>query len=268
LPGRSPFVPGPTTSETLHPVARYVPLLIEGDLQGLLDLFDDAPRINDPWLGWVEGATFPAFVAASAEGLAERKAQVEHLATTITTSGAVEECVLSLVRRGAAVRLPVAIAAALSAGLLDSVRIYHSMWPLIGAHFVRSAILPALPGLRLPDVIGRSHESLARGDLKGILREFEPDGAVYEPSAERDVHRGTAELRQFFGGLLSRGGIDLERCAVTDDGTCCALEYNVTACGDTPLPHQAGIAVYERAHTGLLSSARIYDDIEKRHPRG
>jgi hypothetical protein len=265
---RSAFVPDTTTPETLHPVARYVPLLIEGDLQGLLDLFGDAPRINDPRLGWVEHAMFEAFVAASAEGLSERKAQVEHLVTTITASGAVEECILRLVRRGDAVRLPVAIAAALSADVLDSVRVYHSMWPLIGAHFVRPPILPGRRGLILPDAIERSHESLARGDLPGVLREFEPNGAVYEPSIERDVHRGTAELRQFFGGMLSGGGIDLERCAVTDDGTCCALEYNVMACGDRPLPHQAGIAVYERAHTGLLSSARIYDDIEKRHPRG
>jgi hypothetical protein len=251
-------------SPTPHPVARYVPLLIAGDLHGLLDLFGNVPRINDPRLGWVEGAMFEAFVAASAEGLGERKAQVEHLVTTITASGAVEECILSLVRRGVAVRLPVAIAAALSAGVVDSIRIYHSMWPLIGAHFVRRPILPGRPGLVLPDVIERSHDSLARGDLRGLLRQFEEDGIIYEPGGGREVHRGTVQLRRFFGGLLSRGGVDLERCSVTDDGTRCALEYNVRACGDRPLPRQAGIAIYERADTGHLSAARIYDDIDKR----
>jgi SnoaL-like protein len=252
-------------SLTPHPVARYVPLLIAGDVEGLLDLFGDAPRINDPRLGWIEGAMVEAFVVASAEGLSERQARVEHLLTTVTASGAVEECVLSLVRRGAAVRLPVAIAAALSAGVLDSIRIYHSMWPLVGAHFVRRAILPARPDLVLPEVIERSHRSLARGDVAGLLRQFETDGSVHEQGDEPEIHRGPEELRRFFEGLLARGGVDLERCSVTDDGTCCALEYNLTGCGPTRLPRQAGLAVYERgAHSGLLASARVYDDIEKR----
>jgi hypothetical protein len=48
---------------------------------------------------------------------------------------------------------------------------------------------------------------------------------------------------------------------LTDDGTCCALEYNVTAWGKVQLPHQAGIAVYSRAPTGLLSATRVYDDV-------
>jgi hypothetical protein len=73
-----------------HPVSRYVPLLIDGDLEGLLDLFGNAPRINDPRLGWIEGPGFEPFVAASFDGLAERHARVEHLTTTSTALGAVE----------------------------------------------------------------------------------------------------------------------------------------------------------------------------------
>jgi hypothetical protein len=137
---------------TPHPVSRYVPLLIEGDLQGLLDLFGDAPRVNDPRLGWIEGARFEPFVAASHEGLSERQARVEHRTTTFTNRGAVEECVLSLVRRDRTIRLPVAIAAVISSDTLAEVHVL--------------------------------------------------------------------------------------------------------------LPHQAGIAVYERARTGLLAATRIYDDVE------
>ena len=32
--------------------------------------------------------------------------------------------------------------------------------------------------------------------------------------------------------------------------------------GVTDIPPQAGVAVYERGSSGLLSAARIYDDVE------
>jgi hypothetical protein len=175
--------------------------------------------------------------------------------------GAVEECVLSLVRRGATVRLPVAVAAVISSEVIRSVRIYHSMWPLMGAHAVRAPILPGVPGLALPDVVGRYHSHLASGDVAGVLRQFEEDGLLREPLGDTYVHRGVTALRAFFGRLLSKGGLSLERCLLTDDGTCCALEYNVTAWGRVALPSQPGIAVYSRARTGLLAAARIYDDV-------
>jgi hypothetical protein len=247
----------------MHPVSRYVPLLIDGDLEGLLDLFGNVPRINDPILGWIEGAGFEPFVAASFDGLAERQARVEHLTTTITALGAVEECVLSLVRRGETVRLPVAIAAVIASDVLTSIHIYHSLWPLVGAHAIRSPILPALAGIRLPGVVERYHEVLAAGDVAGMLQQFEVDGVVREPTGEHEEHRGKNQLLRFFSQLFERGGLSMERCSLTDDGTSCALEYNVTAWGSVLLPHQAGIAIYERARTGLLAAVRLYDDVER-----
>jgi hypothetical protein len=247
---------------TPHAVSRYVPLLIAGDLRGLLELFGDVPRVNDPRLGWVEGLRFAPFVAASHQGLIEREAQVEHLSTTSTAGGAVEECLLRLVRRGSAMSLPVAISAAGSADVLASVRVYHSMWPLIGMHRLRPPILPELPGLALPDVIERYHNNMVRGDVAGVLRQFEHDAVVREPRGGSHVHRGTTALQGFFGRWFSDGGITMERCALNDDGRSCALEYNMTAWGRTPLLAQAGLTVYERARTGLLSEARMYDDVE------
>jgi len=246
-----------------HPVSRYVPLLIEGDLEGLLDLFGNAPRINDPRLGWIEGAGFEPFVAASFDGLAERQARVEHVTTTSTALGAVEECILSLVRRGETVRLPVAIAAEIASDVLTSIHIYHSMWPLMGAHAIRPPILPALSGLMLPDVVERYHRMLEAGDVPGMLEQFDAHGVVREATGEREVYRGKGELTRFFGRLFARGGLSLERCSLTDDGTSCALEYNLTAWGGVLLPHQAGIAVYARARTGLLAAVRLYDDVER-----
>lgn len=246
-----------------HPVSRYVPLLIEGDLDGLLELFGNAPRVNDPRLGWIEEASFDLFVAASSEGLIERHARVEHLTTTSSAMGAVEECVLTLVRRGRTVRLPVAIAAVIASDVLTSIRIYHSMYPLMGAHAIRAPILPGLPGIELPDVVERLHDRLETGELEGVIEQFAPGGLVREPTSERDVHRGSHELERFFGRLFVRGGVSVESCSLTDDGTSCALEYNLTACGNTPLPHQAGLAVCERAPTGLLAALRLYDDVDR-----
>jgi SnoaL-like protein len=246
-----------------HPVARYVPLLIDGDLDGLLELFGNVPRVNDPRLGWVEGPTFELFVATSHEGLSVRQAHVEHLTTTSTALGAVEECVLSLVREGRTVRLPVAVAAVIASDVLTSLHIYHSMLPLMGAHAIRGSILPARPGIGLPEVVARYLERVAAGDVTGTLEQFEAAGVVREPTGEDYEHRGTAELMRFYGRLLASGGISVERCALTDDGTSCALEYNLTALGSILVPHQAGIAVFERAPTGLLAAVRLYDDFER-----
>ena len=247
----------------MHPVSRYVPLLIEGNLEGLLDLFGNAPRVNDPRLGWIEGAGFEAFVAASFDGLSERQARVEHVTTTSTPLAAVEECVVSLVRRGHTVRLPVAIAAVIASDVLTSIHIYHSMWPLMGGHAVRSPILPALARIRLPNVVERYHQMLAAGDVAGVLEQFDAGGMVREPTGERDVHRGTSQLRRFFDTWLTIGGIAVERCSLTDDGRSCALEYNLTSWGSVLLPHQAGIAVYERTGAGLLAAVRLYDDVPR-----
>jgi hypothetical protein len=251
-----------------HPVSRYLPLLIEGDQRGLRELFAGQPRVNDPHLGWVEDAAFDLFVENSHLGLAERRATVEHLGTTATPSGATAECLLTLtlVRTGNTVLLPVAIASdtALDARL-DSLRIYHSMRPLLGFSLVRAPVLPTVATLVLPGAVARYHDCLTRGDLPGILEQFAPEGELRESSGPLQVHRGVLELTRFFTVLFSNGGgLGLEHCAMNEEGRSCAVEYVVTTWGRSPLPHQAAAAVYERADTGLLSEVRLYDDIE--HP--
>lgn len=250
---------------TAHPVARYIPLLIEGDERGLRDLFLGAPRVNDPHLGWVQEERFEEFVEESHQGLRRRSATVEHVTTTATGSAATEECILNLVLAGSPVSLPVAVSSDTSADArLESVRIYHSMWPLLGFHLLRAPVLPTLAALVLPDVIGRYHDCLARGDVSGILQQFSPRGELREASGAPHVHRGTAALRRFFTGLFSNGGgIGLEHSVIADDGASCAVESVVTAWGRSPLPHQAAATVYERADTGLLAEVRIYDDVDR-----
>ncbi|MHB8487944.1 MAG: hypothetical protein ACYDCS_00845 [Candidatus Dormibacteria bacterium] len=61
--------------------------------------------------------------------------------------------------------------------------------------------------------------------------------------------------------LADGAGISLEHCSLTDDGVAVALEYNCGLWGRTPIPLQAGVAVYKRGTTGRLAAARIYDDV-------
>jgi len=247
-----------------HPLALYLPLLIKGDYQQLLDLFAGAPLIDDPRLGRIEDIDgFKQFVAGSHQWLTQRRARIEHIAATQTDTRAVEECVLHLVQDGVAIPLPVAIVSDIAQGLLTFARVYHSMWPLLGAHVVRPPLLPNIPYLAMPDVIAHYQKALANGDLEAILRTFEPDGIAREPSGGKYIYRGTMELRRFYGMLFANaGGIPLEHCSVTDDRVRCAVEYNAIQWGRTKLPPQAGVAVYERGRSGLLAAARIYDDVD------
>ena len=74
------------------------------------------------------------------------------------------------------VSLPVAIASDTSPeARLDSIRIYHRVWPLLGFHLVRAPILPAL-ALVLPDVVGRYHDCL------GLLSEVRTYDDIEPPS--------------------------------------------------------------------------------------
>jgi hypothetical protein len=157
---------------------------------------------------------------------------------------------------------PVAVVAESPDELSVVFRTYCSQWPVDGRRHLRPPILkpgPAHPG----DVVGRYQAALQAGDADAVVSTFEPDGYYREPIGAHPSHSGTAELRTFFAGRFSAGGgIELEHCMVTDDGVRCAVEYNCVRWGRHQLPPQAGLGVYERGPDGLLTAARVYDDIE------
>jgi hypothetical protein len=141
-------------------------------------------------------------------------------------------------------------------------RTYCSQWPVDGRRHLRPPLLG--PGHAHPgDVVGRYHAALAAGDAAAIVSAFAPDGYFREPVGPPYTHRGSDELRSLFDRWFSAGGgIDLQQCAVTDDGVRCAVEYNCVRWGGHDLAPQAGIGVYERGPGGLLAAARVYDDID------
>ena len=246
-------------------IAYYEGILAE-EPEALVRSFAGQPRVNDPRVGYVEGArALRAFVSGTVDWLRERDAVVENVALTRTETRTVEEVVLHLLNdEDGRVELPVAIVADRNPDrTLKAIRVYHSMWPLTGEHAVRPPLLLADPELHAAGVVGDYQQALAEGDLQGIVNTFEPDGYAREPSGGAYLHRGAEGLRTLYEHLFANGGgIALEHCNVTDDGVRCSIEYNGVRWGVTEIPPQAGVAVYERGTTGLLAAARIYDDVE------
>ena len=224
------------------------------------------PVLDDPRVGHVEGAEgLRAFAEGTADWLREREAIVENVALTLTPTRTVEEVVLHLLcDRGDRIELPVAVVSDRNPDrTVKSVRVYHSLWPLIGGHRVREPLLPKDPNVVVPDVVGEYQRALTAGDLEAVLATYEDDAYAREPSGGEYVYRGKENLREVYSAQFANGGgIPLEHCTVTDNGVRCAIEYNCVRWGVTDIPPQAGVAVYERGRSRRLAGGRIYDDVE------
>jgi ketosteroid isomerase-like protein len=248
------------------PVGQYVAALNRGDTHPLEDVWPGEVVVYDPRAGEVRGhQQLRQLVKRSRILLAERHARVETMASTVAGDRAVVELLVHLAQDGREqdgpeVAWPVAVVAECPDHRSVVFRSYFSQRTLDGQRHLRPAILG--PGAAHPgDVVGRYHAALAAADTDAVVSTFAPDGYFREPIS-RHTHRGTDELRAFFGGYLRAGAPGLEHCAVTDDGVRCALEYNCVRWGGRDLPPQAGIAVYERGTDGLLTAARVYDDVD------
>jgi hypothetical protein len=250
-------------TDILTQTEQYLPLLLNGRNADLLNLFAAGPVIDDPITGRATGReAVEQFVAETTAWLKERQARLEHLRTTQTPQRAVAEYILHLLLDGRAVPLPVAVVGEHAMGQgLQMIRVYHSMWPLIGAHHVRPALLPTDKTLKVTGVVETYQHALAVGDVDEIMSVFEPDGYFREPAGGEHIYQGTEKLRDFMSSILGLGGITIEHCTVTDDGVACAIEFSAVKFGPHPLIPQAGVAVYERGPSGLLHAARIYDDV-------
>src|SRR4051812_42383543 len=139
------------------PTVRYLPLLVQGDGEGILSLFEGEPAIDDPREGRSTGREeVLRFVESVHEWLSEHDAQVEPFALTQSEGRSVAEQVLRLTVDGKRVGLPVAVVGELTpSGGLRSLRVYHSMWPLLGSHRARKPLLEAAHDLKLPEVVER-----------------------------------------------------------------------------------------------------------------
>jgi len=241
----------------------YYDGLLAGELDALIESFAGEPELHDPVRGRIRGVeAFTAFVTETRAWLARDHVTVEDVGHVILEAGGFEEVVLHGRPASGPVDLPVAVVADHTAdNRLTELRVYSSNWPLTGRHVVRPPLLQADPELRLPDVVETYQRALADGNVEAAVSTFVSDGYVREPSGGEHVHTGLDELRRLHEQQLSNGGIEMEHCALNDDGRTCALEYNAVRWGGTELAPQAGVAVYVRGHDGL-EAVRIYDDVD------
>jgi ketosteroid isomerase-like protein len=245
------------------PVGEYFTALDAGDARALETVWPGEVVVHDPRAGEVRGhRQLRRFVQANRTWLAERDARIETVAATSAGGRAVVELLAHLDGNGRELAWPVAVVAEFPDDRSVVFRTYCSQWPVAGRREVRPPVLapgPAGPG----DVVGRHQAALGAGDVDAVVATFGPEGYLREPIGPHATHRGGRELRVFFARCFGAGGgIGLQPCVVTDDGTRCAVEYNCIRGGGHDLPPQAGIGVYERGGDGLLAAVRVYDDVE------
>ncbi len=246
------------------PVAQYLTALDQGDAHTLETVWPGHVVIYDPRAGEIRGhKQLRQFVKRNQALWAERHAATETVASTRVGRRAVVELLVHLADDdGEEVVWPLAVVAESPDDVSVEFRTYCSQWPVDGRRHLRAAILE--PGRAHPgDVVGRYQAALDDGDTDAIVSVFATDGYFREPIGPDAMHRGRPALHSFFSSYFSAGGgVGLEDCVVTDDGSQCALEYNCVRWGSHDLPPQAGIAVFERDRDGLLAAVRVYDDVE------
>jgi SnoaL-like domain len=234
-----------------------------GETDALVGSFASEPELHHPVRGRVRGRrAFERFVSQTNAWLTARNSHGALVTRTATPERSIEETVLTLDGEQGRIELPVAVAADRhDNGQIVELRVYYGSWPLTGSHTHRPPVLQPDPDLEAPDVVGEYQRALAAGDLEATIAVFEDEASVREPAGGAFVHSGREQLIDLYRLFFSNGGgIPLEHCAITDDGTSCALEYNVVSWGRTELAPSAGLAVYVRGSSGKLAAARIYDD--------
>lgn len=243
-----------------NPLRQFVHVLLMGEIMSLRSTLTPEVRIDDPTLGSVGADGFGELAALWRNRGAAH--DPKWVALTTDSQRSVAEFEIRVDGPDGPAALPVAAVAVHTDGLLSHVRLYHSFWPLEGAHRVREPVVDCAGGLSAGDVVSKYQEGLAAGDVSAVLACFGDGAYVREPAGGRWLHRGLEGLNGFYSAILRDGGIPLEHCSVTDDGVRCAIEYVVRRWGSHDVAPQAGVAVYERNGGGLLGAARIYDDIE------
>src|SRR5438034_483807 len=151
--------------------------------EAMLASWADQPRLDEPRSGRIEGAeAFIRWAAGTREWLLGADAAVRPVYLIVTPTRTVEEVAIDLTIDGERRELPVAIVADRNSRGLTAIRVYHSLWPLIRGHAVRSPLLRPDPDLTAPDVVGDYQAALAAGDLEGILATYQDDAVVREPA--------------------------------------------------------------------------------------
>jgi hypothetical protein len=110
--------------------------------------------------------------------------------------------------------------------------------------------------------LGDYQRALAEGDLEGIVGSFESDGRAREPGGRRTYAAAPRGYGSCTHACSPTAAAPLWSTAPSPTTTPGAPSSTTARWEVTDIPPRAGVAAYERGSSGLLSAARIYDDVE------
>jgi hypothetical protein len=237
----------------------YVPALIEGSLEPLLQRLGARATIEDPILGRAVGlASIEAHLAKCAAWLKSLDAKYERGQFTTGVDRDVTEGLLTATTNRRSFEVPIAVVAERRRSREVEVRVYYSAHAL-GAVAQRAALTAQESSVVLPALVAEHQAALRRGDVQAALACFE------EKSVARDA--GGAAFGKTEGTLgalherLAMGGWEAQLGGYADDGRTCALEHTLVRVGGKDVAPQAALMVYERGDSGLFRALRMYDDL-------
>lgn len=246
----------------IETLSDFYDLVMAGNTGQLTSLYSGEPLIDTPLDGRINSHdAFIRFVQKRGPWLREHKATTETLDITEDSKRICVEIILYFEHDKDMIDIPVAIVADLENDKVSDIRIYHSTWPLTGTHRIRSPILKPSSNLEEPQFIKKYMKSLKEGDADKIVKLFDKQGYVREPSGSDYMHAGEKGIREFYDSILHNGGISLRHCTSTFNGKQIVIEYIAESWGRSDLIPQAGVAVYEISDNGKIVAARIYDDV-------
>ena len=239
--------------------------LMAGELDALVESFAGEPELHHPVRGRIKGVgAFSRFVVQTRTWLSQPGASIEDLDHVVRAPAWLAcEVVLHVEGQRGRVGLPGAIVADKEPdGRIDELRMYYSSRPLTGRHATRPPLLQPSPDESLSGVVADYQRALAAGDAtRSWPRSNRMATCATPPAAITSTPVPTVCVRST-SGCARGGGITLEHCGFLEDERAYVLEYNVVRWGDTELPPQAGVAVYDRGPNGKIAAVRLYDDVD------
>jgi hypothetical protein len=245
----------------------YWPTLLASQPALLGQRLGDRATVDDPIFGRSTG--MPAverYLTEVADWLSKRKAEFEKVAFTLGSDRDVTEGTLVLTFEGRRAAVPVAVVVERRKEREVEVRLYYSTQPINGTHAVRSPLLHQDDETAVPPPVASHLAALSAGSVSAIVDSFEVGGTLRDAQGQSYQRgEGGGTLRAFYEKMFGSSGgpgIELLNGGRADDGSTCALEYTIVKVRGKGVPPQAGLAVYERGESGLLKSARVYEDVE------
>jgi hypothetical protein len=240
----------------------YFPALVSRQASQLTQRLGDRATVDDPMFGRASGMPdVGGQLEEMATWLSSRDPAFEKFGFVMGSDRDVTEGSLTLTVGEQRVRLPVAIVAERRREREVVLRAYYATGRVDPPPAPKREPLAVDDQIVLPPPVAAHLDALSRGDVEGIVAAFEQGGTVRGADGEtRAKLDGGGPLRTYYERLLSTvGALRIAKSARADDGSTCALEYNVVRNG--PASGLPALAVYERGQSGLLRTVRIYDDI-------